>query len=362
MRNLNTVFRRQRNLVLRALLGSVGVALLVLANGASALCVSNSQDLQKALTDHSDLGAHAGEDLDLDLVANITYKTGNGPFHYLSTAATGNLSIRGDFLGPNCMIHGFDPEATVLDGQGATQVLNLSSKNGYIDVEELTIYRGESSVDFGAGLSVNHDPSVLPLGAGSIRIHHNLISGNHSATEYGGVYAVSGGYLQLSSNLILGNSADNLGGAGYVRGGTHMLVVSNTITQNTTTHVGGWGGLEVAQGTLDAQLSNNIFWNNTLYGAYLDTINIDLDNNDYGVLGGSAPQTNFNPLINKNPRFVNAAGGDFHLAGNSPALGFSTAPQRGNAVSDLEDHTYPLGGNIDVGAYEETIFIDGFEP
>ena len=98
-----------------------------------------------------------------------------------------------------------------------------------------------------------------------------------------------------------------------------------------------------------------------MYGAYLDTNNIDLDNNDYGTLGGTPPHTNTHSLVNKNPRFVNAAGGDFHLAGNSPALGFSTGPQRGTFISDLERHAYALGGNIDVGAYEETIFIDGFD-
>jgi len=197
------------------------------------------------------------------------------------------------------------------------------------------------------------------LGAGSIRIHHNLISGNHSATEYGGVYAVSGGYLQLFANLVFGNSADNLGGAGYVSGPSPMLILSNTITQNTSTHVGGWGGLEIAGGMVG--VSSNIFWNNTLYGAYLDTNGIYLDNNDYGVLGGTAPQANTHALVNKNPRFVNAAGGDFHLAGNSPALGFSTGPDRNIVVYDLDHHPYPLGGNIDVGAYEETIFIDGFD-
>ena len=82
-----------------------------------------------------------------------------------------------------------------------------------------------------------------------------------------------------------------------------------------------------------------------------------LSHNDYGTRGGATPASEISNL-SVNPKFVDAAGGDFHLAGDSPLLGYGL-PQ--GTITDLDGNPYPVSGKIDLGAYAETIFIDGFD-
>jgi hypothetical protein len=58
------------------------------------------------------------------------------------------------------------------------------------------------------------------------------------------------------------------------------------------------------------------------------------------------------------PKFVNANGGDFHLAGDSPLLGASPLFY---ASTDPDGNSYPRHGKGDLGAYAETIFVDGLD-
>ena len=48
----------------------------------------------------------------------------------------------------------------------------------------------------------------------------------------------------------------------------------------------------------------------------------------------------------------------FHLAGDSPLLGASPIITH---TIDLDGNPATTAGKIDMGAYEETIFIDGFD-
>ncbi len=79
--------------------------------------------------------------------------------------------------------------------------------------------------------------------------------------------------------------------------------------------------------------------------------------NDIGTLTGVAPVSVMGD-VSVAPLFVNAGNGDFHLKGNSPLLALSPLPEGNN---DLDGFTYPAHGKVDVGAYEETIFIDGLD-
>ena len=92
-------------------------------------------------------------------------------------------------------------------------------------------------------------------------------------------------------------------------------------------------------------------------GLYLGSSNADVEYNDYGSLGGSIPDTSQGNL-SVAPKFVNANGADFHLAGDSPLLGASALFY---GTTDLDGNAYPRRGKSDLGAYEETIFVDGLE-
>jgi hypothetical protein len=62
--------------------------------------------------------------------------------------------------------------------------------------------------------------------------------------------------------------------------------------------------------------------------------------------------------VSINLNFVDNAGGDYHLAGDSPLLGIGRSEPGG---IDLDGHVRGAGKS-DLGAYEETIFGDGFGP
>ena len=56
---------------------------------------------------------------------------------------------------------------------------------------------------------------------------------------------------------------------------------------------------------------------------------------------------------------VDAAGGDFHLSGDSPLLAYT--PEALGYYQDIEGHYFALGGMKDIGVYAETVFSDGFD-
>lgn len=102
----------------------------------------------------------------------------------------------------------------------------------------------------------------------------------------------------------------------------------------------------------------NIFWNNNSVGLYLGNGSANLVFNAYGILGGSAPAATFGNFVKVNPKFLNASGGDFHLLGTSPLLGVSTELV---TYDDLDGNLHPQSGRGDLGAYEDTVFIDGLD-
>jgi hypothetical protein len=164
-------------------------------------------------------------------------------------------------------------------------------------------------------------------------------------------------------NLVVGNSADGGYGAGfeYSRNGGEIYVQQNTITKNTTTAAGGTGGLYCC-GTpaYSPEVFGNIFWQNTNYGIDLQGTAASFEYNDYGAVTGTITPNSTN--LSVDPKFVDAANGNYRLAGNSPLLG--VYPAQSELSFDLagDRYPFPLLGYFDIGAYEDTIFTDhGFE-
>jgi hypothetical protein len=340
--------------------GMIGLAgsLLVASEfaGAHNFCATTAAELQSALDMASDGGPYNGEDNSVE-VAKGTYKTGsatsNGPFYYASTSGHG-LVIEGAEKA-NCLGFDFDPTTSVLDGNNATRVLELHG-HGQITVDHLTIQNGKNN-SVGAGLVVDFTFGDV----GSVTVTDNIIQNNHTTQQNGGlvVETGAGGYLYMGANLIINNSADMGQGAGEVLGnGTNSIIVNNTVYGNSTTLSGGAGGLYYG-GISTARLANNIFSGNSNVGLELgSSAGVSLEYNDYGTIAGVAPEQSIGNL-SVSPQFVNAGGGDFHLKGTSPLLGIS--PVNGEGGYDLDGNFFSSTGPIDLGAYEETIFTDGFQ-
>jgi hypothetical protein len=168
-----------------------------------------------------------------------------------------------------------------------------------------------------------------------------------------------GGPLIVQSNLIVGNSADKGNGGGEVAGnGNVTYLINNTVVQNTTALTNGVGGLYY-EGISNCEIVSNIFYDNDNFGLYLGSgAHVVVDYNDYGTIGGTAAGSSVGN-VSVNPQFVNAAGGNFRLAAGSPVIGIS--PRSTFGGNDLDGNAYPLGGLIDAGAYQRTIFDDGFD-
>jgi len=338
------------------------VALLALARMASAsdqsLCATTAKELFDDLAAASDGGMYAGQNVYISLPAG-TYKTGsvtgNGPFAYTSTAATGVLSIYGGF-GPDCDGEALDASLTILDGGGLTQVLNIQNQNAEVDVFYMTIQNGKSTVP-GGGVAINSN-----VNGGVVYLHENIIRNNHTSKKGGGfLINGSGNFVSLSDNLVVGNSADDGYGGGYeFSNGQNLDTNSNTFANNTTTKSGGTGGIYCCGNARSVSINGNIFWNNTNFGIDLETTPYNFEYNDYGVATGVLTADSTNMKVD--PKFTDASSGNYRLASDSPLLGIW--PSTGFPTADLagDHYPFPVNGYFDLGAYEDTVFTDhGFE-
>jgi predicted outer membrane repeat protein len=324
---------------------------------AHDFCVSTSQELQDALDAASNGGMYNGQDNIVRLVRG-TYRTGaatgNAPFFFYSPSSAKYLLIEGGY-GANCMTLNYKAAQTVIDGHGANGAMILRNALGKIGVNWLTLTNGESTQP-GAGLQVNYLTNV----SGTVDIQSVIISNNHSTVDGGGLYASGAGdELNIQNSLFADNSADGNYGAAYLTGyGTYSQFISNTVTQNTTPSGPNAVGGVYFGGTQAFLAYNNIFWNNTTVPLYTGGPPATLVYNDFGNPPGGTPPSNTLGNVSLNPQFVDSTNNDFHLSADSPLLSFS--PEHGGGV-DLEGHVFPVSGQQDIGAYQDTLFSDDLE-
>ncbi|MEP7043164.1 MAG: right-handed parallel beta-helix repeat-containing protein [Dokdonella sp.] len=334
---------------------AIGLLTAYCSTHAHTFCITNAAQLQDALTQSSAGGLYDAEDNTLHLVHGLYQTgaaTGNAPFFYTSPNSMHFFGIAGGYA-DGCNAPTRQTPRTRLDGGGHTGVLALRSAQGAVDVRGLTLQNGDGAQP-GTGLQVNY----LVSANAAVAIQDVVVRNNHSSGNAGGVFVTAGGgTLWFVNNQITGNSADGNYGGGLITGnGTDSEVYNNTVARNTTVAVSGAVGGLYCGGTASCNVHGGIFWNNTGAGLYLGGDGT-LRYNDYGVLGGQAPGTS-EGNVSVNPQFVDADNGDFHLAGNSPLLG--TSPYYSYAI-DLDGNPPTESGRIDLGAYEETIFVDGVD-
>lgn len=218
---------------------------------ASVFNVGTAAELQQALDD----AATNGQNDTIQLAAGNynTADNGGNPFTYTGTQANGLVLL------------GAGTGQTILDGGDATQVLKIDDNtgSGIIEVQGLTIQKGWTDSDTGAGLNIN-------AGMGSqldLRVQNCEFIGNHNdIASGGGAFLQSiNGSITLEKNLFRDNSTTMSGDGG----GASLNVKDGDLNINANTFLGNksvsgmGGGLLASFDSAQAILTNNIFYDNS---------------------------------------------------------------------------------------------------
>jgi len=131
------------------------------------------------------------------------------------------------------------------------------------------------------------------------------------------------------NNLIYRNGGGGVGNGINVEsaGPSGNQILNNTVYQN------GRIGIELSDASTTSVVRNNISFANEI--------------DDYVESGSSVPPNN---LFGQDPRFADAANGDFHLFENSPAVDAGIEVEL--VTTDFEGTSRPKGAGFDIGAYE----------
>ena len=159
-------------------------------------------------------------------------------------------------------------------------------------------------------------------------------AGPWSAGRFGGIILSSGSGDVAYNNVIFDNDGPGIF-IGY--GAVDPQIYNNTLYGNNRAG----NDAQVRIGDPHGTATNPLFSNNIVYGPSGKDIVQE------NIKGTVTMETN---LLGRDPRFVDAAKGDFHLKPGSPAIDAGTdarAPK-----TDLEGKKRPQGGGCDIGAYE----------
>jgi Polysaccharide lyase family 4, domain II len=235
-------------------------------------------------------------------------------------------------------------------------------------IHDNKIYYNDS-VDSGGAITIAQEipipvagePPALGAGSGNVDIDRNLIEGNYSGDDGGGVFIENAhtARINIRNNMIVDNGSADLGGAIMLDDSSNVAIVNNTVANNVSTascetcgsepHAAGLAAEAndpLFQATLPPSaptfsnpvaLFNNIFWNNEAFHLSLPGPGATLVSD--GFIGFEVHGT-VNPADHFTPRFS--------LLTNNTILG-----------PDGNLHTLPTGqGNI-IG--QDPQFITPFE-
>jgi hypothetical protein len=254
-----------------------------------------------------------------------------------------------DFKGKAITLRGVGgAEVTTINAGGGLHVVTFANAEGANSIlDGFTITGGNAS---GVGLPNDSGGGILCYGTQPV-IRNCIITNNYAEVHGGGVYMETMSPV-LQNCLIYNNNAAN--GGGLLSKYSHSFILNCTFSANVA---------RVGTGGAIASFAN-VAWNNTtLYNC---------------ILWGNTPLElaflfNFPPFIHTSdvqnlqlqyyqdcrsddPKFVDTANGNFHLAADSPCIG--TGNNAGTYKTDLDGYPRILDGRcdgtavMDMGAYE----------
>ncbi len=219
---------------------------------------------------------------------------------------------------------------------------------------EITLLNNTANIHGGA---VYNDASTLTLA--------HVVAKNNAAYAGGFMYSTNSS-VTASDILVQDNTATNIGGIANVN--TYANYTDAAIINNTN---GGWEQSDTA-----ATLLNCTIVGNTVYGlkalsgttTLRNSILFGLNGSSYtaqsSFIAGSSDTTNGNfdaTGITPAQLFVNAAAGDYHLIALAAVIGKGNNdlyPGLGVLTQGIAKERRLIGGNIDMGAYENSLMPD----
>jgi hypothetical protein len=370
--------KMQASFVVPALLA--GAASFSPGSHAATFCANTGDALTAALA----TAEANGEDNDIRIRSGV-YQVPDAGFHIDLFEGHHSLSVTGGFTDESCTEQVRAASATVLDGRGAVRPLTIetSRSSGIADpdhgitVARITFRHGSDPIVGALKISDSG-----PIYGGIITIEDNAFLDNGVAAgvlEGGpallaatdGPDSAGGTGLFVRNNLFARNIGPNAP-AVFVYSDNHVDVSNNTFVDNVATDTTLDERVTFASFTFSGvDFSNNVFRGNNASGtpATFDlhaTNRTDLANNAIVAVAGT-PRSE-SGTIGADPRFVDAADGNYRLAADSPLIDAGTdTPAGGAAEFDLDGVRRFEGAHLDIGAYEfgapapDAIFADGFD-
>jgi len=187
-------------------------------------------------------------------------------------------------------------------------------------------------------------------------VFHNCGAGISLASEDGGLVR----NIKIYNNIVYDNQSNGLeignwGEPGIlVRPVESITFINNTVYNNGSS---GWGGgfFNENPDVTDIVVRNNIFSQNPTSQIVNESpVSLTVDHN---LIDGTQEHTyaiNGSDYVVGDPQFVNAAGQNFHLQNDSPAIDKGSSMDA--PVNDFDGHSRPFGAGYDIGADEYIVF------
>ena len=348
---------------------------------AATFCVDSSDALTAALA----TAEANGEDNDIRLRAGA-YEVPDAGFHIDLLEGHHSLSVTGGFTDDACTERTHAASATVLDGRDAVRPLTIetSRSSGIADpahgitVGGLTFQHGSDALVSALKISDSG-----PIYGGIITVEGNAFLDNGAATgvlEGGpallaatdGPDFAGGTGLFVRNNLFARNAGPNAP-AVFVYSNNHIDVSNNTFVDNVVDRHDARRARDVRivhvqrhrfqQQRVQRQQSGRRVRDVRPARHQRHRSRRQRDRRDVRTRRAAKPGRS-----TADPRFVDAAHGDYRLAADSPLIDAGTdTPAGGIAEFDLDGVARIEGAHIDIGAYERTpvnaeqIFADGFD-